>query len=265
MSTMVYRPVASTGLKVSVVGFGTVKLGRNEGVKYPAAFRIPDDREALSLIACARDLGINFIDTAPAYGSSEERLGKLLVGQRNQWIICSKTGEEFENGKSRYDFSREHTLFSIERSLKRLNTDYLDIVLVHSDGQDLDIIERSDVFATLLQLKQQGKIRAFGMSTKTVDGGIRAAQLSDAVMVTYNLKEHHEQPVLDYCLANNKAVFIKKALASGHLTTSTSGDPVQDSLSFVFAHRAVSSAILGTISEAHLRHNVVCTLRALGR
>ena len=71
----------------------TVKLGRNDGVKYPEPFSIPDDKEAHALLAAAKSLGINLIDTAPAYGTSEERLGTLLAGEREDWIICTKVGE----------------------------------------------------------------------------------------------------------------------------------------------------------------------------
>jgi len=62
-------------------------------VKYPSGFQIPDDDEARLLLRQARQLGINLIDTAPAYGRSEERLGPLLRGQRNEWVIVSKVGE----------------------------------------------------------------------------------------------------------------------------------------------------------------------------
>jgi len=259
---MKYNVLGDTGIDVSIVGLGTVKLGRDQGVKYPAAFKIPDDHDALALINCAKYLGVNLIDTAPAYGNSEERLGNLLKNQRKDWIICSKVGEEFEDGKSFFYFSKQHTLFSIERSLKRLNTDYIDIVLVHSDGNDLDIINRGEVFDVLAHLKKQGKIRAYGMSSKTVEGGIKAAELSDLAMVTYNLKEQGEKPVLDYCHYHHKGVFIKKALASGHLNQANDKDPVQASMDFIFQHTAVSSAIIGTISESHLTHNIECALRA---
>ena len=87
------RPLGRTGLQVSALGLGTVKLGRNQDVKYPRAFELPDDRSAAALLDRARGLGINLLDTAPAYGSSEERLGGLLAGQREHWIICSKVGE----------------------------------------------------------------------------------------------------------------------------------------------------------------------------
>lgn len=259
---MKYQTLGDTGIDVSIIGLGTVKLGRDQGVKYPTTFKIPDDDAALSLIACAKNLGVNLIDTAPAYGNSEERLGFLLKDSRQDWIICSKVGEEFNQGLSSYDFSRQHTIASIERSLKRLRTDYIDIVLVHSDGNDLAIIDTFGTLDVLAELKRQGKIRAFGLSGKTVDGGIKAAQQSDVVMVTYNLNEQTEKPVLDFCRNHHKGVLIKKALASGHLYQSGGSDPVQASMDFIFQHGAVSSAIIGTISEQHLKHNIECALKA---
>ncbi len=259
----VRRPIGSTGLSVSPIGLGTVKLGRNQGVKYPTGFELPSDREAAGLLALAKDQGINLIDTAPAYGSSEERLGPLLKGQRHDWVICSKVGEEFEGGKSSFDFSAKHTRFSVERSLKRLQTDSIDLVLVHSDGNDLDILQKAEAFDTLQQLKQEGLIRAFGMSTKTVDGGIEAARQSDCVMVTYNLSHREEEPVLDYCRQHNKGVLIKKAFASGHIAVAEGLDPIQASMDFLYAHPAVSSAIIGTINPGHLRDNCRKALNSL--
>ncbi len=255
MSSNWLRPVADTGLMISPVGFGTVKLGRNEQVKYPTAFDIPDDAKARELLALARDLGINLLDTAPAYGTSEERLGSLIKGQRDHWVICTKVGEEFENGQSRFDFTPEHIRFSIERSLKRLKTDYLDMVLVHSDGNDCDILERYGCLEVLNDLKKAGLIRATGMSTKTVDGGIRTLQQADCAMVTWNLNEQGEKAVLDYAAQQGKSILVKKALASGHLVTGS--DPVQQSMDFVFGHPGVTSAILGTINPTHMRQNII--------
>ena len=256
------RALGDTGLEVSALGLGTVKLGRAEGVRYPTRFTIPDDAQAASLLATARALGINLIDTAPAYGNSEERLGKLLAGQRDEWVICSKVGEEFEQGVSRFDFTPEHTIASVERSLLRLNTDVIDIVLVHSDGDDLGIIRRHGTLDALAALRQRGLVRAIGMSTKTVEGGLEAAARSDVVMLTYNPVHRQEETVLAECARRNKGTLIKKALASGHLAAAE-GDSVQASMNLVFAHPGTGAAIIGTISEDHLQANVQAVHRAL--
>ncbi|MGK0441502.1 MAG: aryl-alcohol dehydrogenase-like predicted oxidoreductase [Pseudohongiellaceae bacterium] len=256
------RAFGSTDILISPLGLGTVKLGRDLGVKYPQAFTIPNDKDASHLIALAKDQGINLIDTAPAYGNSEERLGTLLKGQRNDWVICSKVGEEYDNGESHFDFSAKHTRFSIERSLKRLNTDMIDIVLVHSDGNDVDIIQQCEALDELSTLKKAGLIRAFGMSTKTVAGGLMAAELSDAVMATYNVAYTDEQPVIDYCQQHNKGLLIKKAFASGHICQD-GGDPAQQAMDFIFAQAGVSSAIIGTINPTHLIANIAAANRAI--
>ena len=255
-------PLAGTDIAVSPIGFGTVKLGRDQQVKYPKGFKIPDDQAASDLLTLARSLGINLLDTAPAYGTSEERLGKLLQGQRQDWVICSKVGEEFIGGKSRFDFSPEHIRFSIERSLKRLKTDYIDMVLVHSSGDDVNIIQQYGCLQVLADLKQEGLIRATGMSTKTVDGGIMALEQSDIVMVTYNLNEQAEKPVLDYAVKHDKGILVKKALASGHACLEGE-DPVEKSMELVFGHPAVASAIIGTINPKHLRENSETCARVL--
>jgi aryl-alcohol dehydrogenase-like predicted oxidoreductase len=260
-----HRPLGSTGLRVSPLGLGTVKLGRDQGVKYPNGFTIPDDREAQMLLKLARDLGINLIDTAPAYGTSEERLGPLLRGQRHEWVIVSKVGEEFEGGQSRHDFSAEHTRLSVERSLKRLETDFIDLVLVHSDGNDLAVLNDSGVYQALAELKQQGKIRGYGFSGKTVEGGLLALREGDCAMVTYNLNEQSEKPVLDYAASHGKAILVKKALASGHVCLSPGVDPVQASFELLFAHPGVASAIVGTINPLHLAHNVATAAAVIRR
>lgn len=261
------RKIAGTDMMVSPLGLGTVKFGRDKGVKYPDSFTIPDDKSAKNLLDLSRDLGINLLDTAPAYGLSEERLGPLLQGQRGHWLICSKVGEEFDNqtGQSYFDFTPEHVRLSIERSLKRLQTDVIDILLVHSDGNDLDVIQRYGILEQLEQLKSEGKIRASGMSTKTVAGGIEALKRADIAMITYNLDYQDELPVIDYALAAKKGIFIKKALASGSINQHQGVDPLQSSFDLVLGHRGVSSAIIGTINPEHLRANVEAVLKTIAQ
>ena len=250
------RELGSTGLQISPLGLGTVKFGRNQGVKYPQGFELPDDSTLTELLALAKDLGINTLDTAPAYGTSEERLGKLLEGQRGDWVIIGKAGEEFENGESIYNFTPEHFEMSIERSLKRLNTDYIDVLLLHSDGNDLENLS-DDIIAKLQDFKQRGLVRAIGASTKTAEGGIRALEHMDVVMATYTADYKDEGPALDYAATHNKGVILKKVLSSGHNTN------IDDAFKFAFSHPAVSAAIIGTINPDHLKQNVEALLESL--
>lgn len=243
------RRLGLTGLELSVIGLGTVKFGRNQGVKYPHGFDLPEMEHLRKLLALARDLGINTLDTAPAYGLSEERLGTLLHGQRQEWIIVGKAGEEFEGGESRYIFTPEHFEFSLHRSLKRLGTDYLDIFLIHSDGNDLEILNDGALIAKMQDFKARGLVRAIGASTKTVDGGIRALGLLDCAMVAYNPEYTAEEPVLSHAAKTGKGILVKKAMGSGHVTEN-------NPLRFALGHPGVTSAIVGTISPDHLRENI---------
>lgn len=256
------RKLGKTGLEVSCLGLGTVKIGRNQDVKYPKSFSLPSDDEVSALIARAKELGINFIDTAPAYGSSEQRLGRLLK-ERQDWIICSKVGEEFIAGKSHFNFSAEHTQRSIERSLRDIRTDYLDIVLIHSDGNDCKILESSDCPETLLRLKDNGLIKAVGMSTKTVEGGMKAAEMLDLVMVTYSPSMPDDAIVIDHALVLDKGILVKKALNSGHdciagnaKESSFDTNFTQRNLRFALNKKGVTSVIVGTINQQHLQDNI---------
>jgi aryl-alcohol dehydrogenase-like predicted oxidoreductase len=150
----------------------------------------------------------------------------------------------------------------VERSLHRLGTDYLDVVLVHSDGEDLRILEECEALDELARLKREGLVRAIGVSTKTVAGGIAAARRCDVLMVSYNLWHQAEQAVLDACAENGTGVLIKKALASGRLCSDEAG-LLQQSFDLIYAHPAVSSVITGTTDTAHLLQNVAAAERAM--
>src|SRR5690606_38926072 len=124
LSTM-HRPLGRTGLSVSAIGYVAVKIGRNQAVKYPRPFDLPDEAEASRVLNAVLDCGITHIDTAPAYGLSEERIGRALAHRRREFVLSTKVGEEFVEGESRFDFSAAAIRRSVHRSLARLRTDVL--------------------------------------------------------------------------------------------------------------------------------------------
>ncbi len=255
--------LGQTDIEISPIGLGTVKFGRNTDVKYPHQFNLPDDPTISNLLSFAQDIGINLLDTAPAYGNSEERIGKLLVGKRQDWVICTKVGEVYRDQSSIFNFNKSFIFESVVNSLKQLRTDYIDVVLVHSDGNDLAIIEKYEVFESLQQLKDQGYIRAYGMSTKTVEGGLQTVQFADVVMVSYNPMSTQERVVIKAAADNHKGVLIKKGLMSGHINRIESADPIQKTMDFIFTEPGVSSLIIGTLSQSHLAYDFKCALRAI--
>ena len=247
------RPLGRTGLSVSHVGWGTVKIGRNAGVKFPQPFDVPDAAEACRIIHAMLELGITLIDTAPAYGLAEERLGAALTGRRDGVVLSTKIGEYWENGRSRHDFSGAAAARSLHDSLTRLQTDHVDILLVHSDGSDLDIQRDTDLVATLQSLKEQGLTRAIGFSGKSPEGTREALAWADVVMCPYSQADRSHESVISDAAAAGRGILLKKALGSGHLNGETA-------LHFVL-HDApgaadVASVVIGSLDPARMQRNV---------
>lgn len=243
------RPLGQTGLLVTPLGFGAFKIGRNEKVKYPQPYDLPDDASAERLLNGVLDAGINLIDTAPAYGISEERIGKFLASRRNEFVLSTKVGERFVNGESSFDFTATGVRASVTESLRRLRTEVLDIVFVHSNGDDLAIQQQTEVVATLQKLKHAGYIRAIGFSGKTPAGAAAALDWADVVMVEYHLHDTSHSEVIASAASHGVGVVVKKGLASGHL-------PPEVAIRFVLSNPHIASVIVGGLSLDHLQANI---------
>jgi aryl-alcohol dehydrogenase-like predicted oxidoreductase len=242
---MVRRQLGRTGLTVSSVALGTTKLGRNTGVKYPVDFALPSDQEVAALLESAYQLGVNLIDTAPAYGESERRLGPFIENHRDKIVLCTKCGEQYLNGRSVYDFSAQAILASVEQSLRRLRTDHVDILLLHSDGHDVDILTQTDAIDTLSRLKKSGKIRAAGISAKTKAGILEASRTLDVIMAPFSQKESSLAEALAEVQGRGLGVLAIKGLFSGHLEAGPA-------IAFVLRQPFIDALVVGTIDPAHL-------------
>ena len=249
------RPLGSTGLHVSVLGLGTVKFGRNTKIKYPT-FELPSDRAIEELLDDALARGINLLDTAPAYGLAEERLGQLLGARRDQFVLSTKCGEEFADGESTYDFSAAHTRLSVERSLRRLRTDRLDCVLAHCPRNDFEALSKGAVLETLAALKQEGKIRSFGASINSHEGGALALERgADVLMVTYAADDTGMEPLIRRAAEMGKGILIKKGLGSGALARGEAPRSLEENFRTILDVPGVTSLIIGTINRDHLNTN----------
>lgn len=258
MTTLPLHPLGSTGLSAGCLGLGTVKWGRNQGLKH-APFELPGDATCLELLDQAAAAGANLLDTAPAYGIAEERLGKLLEGRRGEFLLFSKVGESFVSGVSSWDFSAESVRRSVEQSLRQLRTDHLDGVLLHCPRSDLETVTNTPALEVLNALKSQGKIRAVGVSTMSLEGGLAAVPLCDVLMVSWNTGFTEHQPVIEAAARAGKGILLKKVLSSGDL----SGPPPPAGLSpAAFRLRTALALpghpviIAGTVTPAHFRENL---------
>jgi aryl-alcohol dehydrogenase-like predicted oxidoreductase len=246
---MVPRPLGRTGLNVAPIGLGTTKLGRNTDVKYPAVFDLPSDKEIAELLETALDLGVNLIDTAPAYGESEKRLGGFVAAHRERIVLATKCGERYENGRSTYDFSAAAITASVEESLRRLQTDHVEILLLHSNGEDVKILTETDALEALGALKRSGKVRAAGISAKTEAGIALARGSLDVVMAPFSPSDHALGATLAEVEQAGLGVLAIKGLASGHLAAA-------EAIDFVLKQPFIDALIVGTINPRHLKEAV---------
>lgn len=246
MSSLPQRPLGKTGLEVSAIGFGSFKVGRNQGIKYPTGYDLPTDDECSQLIDGILDLGINLIDTAPAYGIAEERLGMLLGQRREKIVLSSKVGERFVDGQSIYEYGADAVNRSVEDSLTRLKTDRLDLLLIHSNGNDLHILNETDTVTAMQLLKMAGKVRAIGLSGKTVEGAAASLDWADVLMVEFHIQDTSHQELIQKAHERGIGVLVKKGLAAGHLHP-------QKAIEFVLSEPSVDSLVLGGLNLDHFR------------
>jgi len=246
---MVSRPLGKTGITVKPVSLGTMKIGRNTNIKYPHSFTLPSQESVDALLNRALELGVNLIDTARAYGESERRLGGFVTSHRDQIVLCTKCGEQYRNGRSTYDFSAVAITASVHESLRNLRTEYIDILLLHSDGRDLEILTQTDALEALRQLKASGKARSVGISAKTPNGILEACRTLDVVMAPFSQKEQSLARFLEKAQDAGLGILAIKGLFSGHLEAGPA-------IEFVLRHSFIDTLVVGTLDPAHLEYAV---------
>jgi aryl-alcohol dehydrogenase-like predicted oxidoreductase len=223
---MKFRPFGSSGLQVSEIGFGAWAIGGNaHGNSYGGT----NDEESLQAIAAALELGCNFFDTADVYGHghSEELLGKALKGRRSQIIVATKGGSDFEQDPPRLNFTESHLLQAVEQSLRRLNTEYIDLYQLHNPP--FSLVQNGHIFEVLEKLKVQGKIRFYGISIHDPQEGLMALKIGSptAIQVVYNyLRRDAAEELFPRAVAQGVAIIAREPLANGFLTGKYTKDSI---------------------------------------
>ena len=220
---MHYRKLGTTGMTVSDIGFGAWAIGGlADAAGTPVGWGRTSDDDSLAAIRRARELGVNFFDTADSYGfgRSESLLGIVLSRHRKDVIIATKVGVTRDaNGKLAKDFSLKHISHAVDGSLKRLRTDYIDLYQLHNPT--LDELHRDDIHEAMDRLQEAGKIRFWGVSVTTPEEGIEIVKRGwgYALQVLYNVLNQAPAEEL-FPLAQEKGygIIARVPLASGLLT-----------------------------------------------
>lgn len=231
------KPLGNSGLNASVIGLGAWVLGG--GTVWG---KEPDDAESVYTIQAALDMGMNLVDTAPAYGfgRSERVVGEALKGRRGKAVLATKCGLWWDDirgsfftdfdGKKIYRSLRADTLqIEIENSLRRLGTDYIDLYQTHWPSVPPDFTPIADTMAVLLKFKQQGKLRAIGVcnvSPAELEENIRCGGIVSDQFRYSMLNRQPEQDILPLCAEKKLATLTYMSLEQGLLTGKVGMDRV---------------------------------------
>ena len=213
---MKYMKIGKSDIEVSKIALGTWAIGGGSW------WGDNDDMESIKTIHAALDLGINFVDTAPVYGMghSEEVVGKAIADLRNKVILSTKCGLMFDRTEGSYYFSRDGKdvyknlskgaiIDSVEQSLRRLNTDYIDILYTHWQAVEPFLVPVEETMEALMTLKKQGKIRAIGgsnMSPWHIEEYIKYGEL-DIIQEKYSLIDKRVEKEILPCSTQHGVTF----------------------------------------------------------
>lgn len=278
---MKMRTLGRTGLEVSRLGIGLAAIAQET---------LDDMKSVERVLVTALESGINFFDTAECYHDSEEMVGRAISARRDDFILATKCGHTLsDDGVDLVPaWSRAEITASIDLSLRRLRTDHVDLLQLHTC--DLDVLQKGEALEAAQRAREAGKTRFIGYSGDN-EAAMWAVEsgLFDTLQVSFSVADQGPRKgLLKAAKANDMGVIVKRPIANGAWGSAANptanlrwgpeyGDeywrrtqamaalgPIEDapenriamSLGYVFAHPEVDTAIVGTRNEAHMRSNI---------
>ncbi len=260
-----------TGREVTRLGFGAMEIrGAPRG-------RAVTDEQAETILNAVLDAGITFIDTARSYGLSEAYIGKYIAGRRSEYFLATKGGR-YQAGET--DWTQEHLLRGVDESLERLQVDYVDTLQLHSPT--VEEVEQGNLVAGLRKLREQGKVRWLGNSTRLPDlPTFLGSGVFDVFQIPYSALERTHEDLITKAAEAGIGTVIRGGVAKGEPGAGrgsaevwrtfevASLDEFREAgesrtsfmLRFTLTHPHVHTIIVGTQRPEHLRENVQAALR----
>lgn len=282
MSDLPRQTLGRTGMNVTTLGYGAMEL---RGA--PRGPEITDD-EARDILAAVLDTGINYIDTSPDYGRSEELIGRFIAGRRSDYFLASKCGclvgatPAPAGQRNPHVFTAENVRAGVEQSLRRMNTDYLDLVQFHASPTRAELTAEGGL-DELLTLQREGKVRFVGMSGTLPNLPDQIAMgVFDAFQIPYSALQREHEDAVARASAAGAGIVIRGGAARGAPTDwenrSTAMmapgqmkdrwelarldelldgmDRMEFTLRFTLSNPDLDTTIVGTRNPDHLRANV---------
>ncbi|MDT8397878.1 MAG: aldo/keto reductase [Pseudomonadales bacterium] len=292
MNTLPKAVLGRTGLKVTKLGYGAMELRGTD--HFPRL----SPKEAGAILNAVLDQGINYIDTSPDYGYSEQEIGDRIAHRRSEFYLASKCGcpiaapDTPHDRLKPHDFSRANVRAGVEQSLRRMKTDYLDVVQFHVSPSRA-VLEANDSVAELLRLKEEGKVRFIGISgnnpqlAEQIEMGV-----FDVIQTPYSLLEREHEDLIHQAALGGAGIVLRGGVARGvivkdealideypaflqaafrarrRLWQETGIDdllagmtPMEFMLRFTISNPDMTTTIVGTANPEHLINNVQVAAR----
>lgn len=290
MENLPTRTLGRTGLAVTTLGFGALEL---RGMVAGIGRSLTSDQPP-QILNAVLDAGINYIDVAVDYGEAEEHIGRHISHRRSQYYLATKCGCPLDNAgfqpeeRTRYgvpmrrfhDYTRDSIINACHQSLRRMNTDYLDIIQFHF-SPDREVLEQEDAVETLQELQRQGKVRYLGCSSilPNIFDHI-AMDVFDVLQVPYSILQPEHDDAIAAAAAAGIGIVIRGGVARGEPGAGSGSadvwerweraglaDLLEGATATEFLLRSTISnpdahtTIVGTLNPAHLRENVAAALK----
>ncbi len=283
MPELAKRTLGRTGLEVTALGYGAMELrGEPRG---PAV----TDAQASTILNAVLDSGINFIDTSPDYGNSEEHIGRSIAHRRSEYFLASKCGclvgapPAPAGQRSTHVFTAENVRAGVEQSLRRMKTDHLDLVQFHISPTKAEL-EADGALAELQKLQAEGKVRYIGMSGTLPNLREHIAMgVFDEFQIPYSALEREHEAAIAEASAAGAGIVIRGGAARGAPTNwdrARPNLPVQDrwegaklddlldgmsrmefTLRFTLSDPNLDTTIVGTRNPVHLADNLAAAAK----
>ena len=277
MTDIPTRRLGRTGIDATVLGFGAMELrGASSGRGRPIT-----PEQANQVLNGVLDQGINYIDTSIDYGNSEEFIGEFISHRRDEYFLASKCGclvgapPAPPGQRSPHVFTRENIVAGVDQSLRRMKTDYLDLVQLHI-SPSLETIRDDDVLETLTDLQSAGKVRFIGSSSTLPNiTDHLALDVFDVFQIPYSALQPEHDASITSAAEHGAGTVIRGGVARGEPGAGTGSEDVWASyeragldeladgasrsefmLRFTISHPSMTTTIVGTLNPEHLAENV---------
>lgn len=272
---MIKRMLGRTGLEVTQLGYGSM------GLRGPRTWgiRVVSEEAADEFLNSVLDAGINFIDTSPDYGISEERIGRYLSLRRDEFYLATKCGCVYTQNDDHLEidhiWKKDVIERNLEESLKRLQTDYVDILQFH--GGDAETLQREGLIDLLLEFREQRLVRFIGVSSKQPNlAGLIDLDVFDTFQMPYSCLAPENHELITRAARTGAGIIIRGGIAQGGPDAEIQRPALNDVwssarldelladgmtraeliLRYTLSHPDCHTTIVGTCNESHLQENL---------